>query len=80
MCSYLNESFKPLRTLKNQSKLRQFFKYQITLMFFFLKCSISVYWYLVIECEEQDNVLQKDDKVQEMFDLVRKESHVSIEA
>jgi hypothetical protein len=31
---------------------------------------LSVYWYLVIECEEQDNVLQKDDKVQEMFDLV----------
>jgi hypothetical protein len=46
-------------------------------MFFLLKYSFSVYWYLVIECEEQDNVLQKDDKVQEMFDLVRKESLVS---
>ena len=25
---------------------------------------------MVIECEEQDNLLQKDDKVQEMFELV----------
>ena len=33
---------------------------------------VSVYWYLVIECEEQDNLLQKDDKVQEMFELVLK--------
>ena len=37
-----------------------------------------VYWYLVIECEEQDNVVQKDEKVQEMFDLVLKKFKLTL--
>ena len=32
----------------------------------------------MVECEEQDNVVQKDDKVQEMFDLVLKKFKLTL--